>query len=172
MFWLKIGLGMANILNNSDQTNLSAEELLELSKISSSKNLFITRFTEQNFIFRCSWVFLYLYAVVTFITSSMLFDVQIDPNDIVAQSYRDLFRVRLIIVLMFALGLIISFLDGRVFKGFLLSTLMVLINYSVDMRFFYREFLTGSSGVLPLLYYTRPILIISLVLMYRNYNKS
>ena len=172
MFWLKIGLGMANNIDNSDQTNLSDEELLELSKISSSKNLFIRRFTEQNFIFRFSWVFLYLYAAVTFITSATLFDAQIEPNDIVAQSYRDLFRVRLIIVVLFAFGIIISFLDGRVFKGFLLSAIMVLINYSVDMRFFYQEFLTGASGVLPLLYYTRPILLISLVLMHRNYNKS
>lgn len=163
---------MANNIDNSDQTNLSDEELLELNKISSSKNLFITRFTEQNLIFRFSWVFLYLYAAVTFITSATLFEVQIEPNDIVAQSYRDLFRVRLIIVVLFAFGLVISFLDSRVFKGFLMSAIMVLINYSVDMRFFYQEFLTGASGVLPLLYYTRPILLISLVLMYRNYNKS
>jgi hypothetical protein len=171
MFWSKIGLGMVNIINNSDQTNLSEEELLELSKISSGKNLFITRFTEQNFIFRCSWAFLYLYAVVTFITSATLFDVQIDLNDIVAQSYRELFRVRLIIVLLFAISLIISFLDGRVFKGFLLSAIMVLTNYSVDMFFFYQEHLTEATGALPILYYTRPLLIVALGLLYRNYNK-
>ena len=163
---------MVNNIDNSDQTNLSDEELLDLSKISSGRNLFITRFTEQNFIFRCSSVFLFLYAVVTFISTATLFDVQIDPNDFVAQSYRELFRVRLIIVLFLTFSLIISFLDGRVFKGFLLSALMVIINYSVDMQFFYQEHLREATGALPILYYTRPLLLISLVLMYRNYDKS
>lgn len=163
---------MVSTINNSDQTDLSEEELLELSKISSGTNLFITRFTEQNFIFRCSWVFLYLYAVIAFITSATsLFDVQIDLNNIVAQSYRELFRVRLIIVLLCAISLIISFLDGRVFKVFLLITIMVVINYSVDMFFFYQEYLTEATGALPIIFYTRPVVIIAYGLMYRNYNK-
>jgi hypothetical protein len=31
--------------------------------------------------------------------------------------------------------------------------------------------LTEATGALPILYYTRPLLIVALGLMYRNYNK-
>lgn len=167
----KIGFGMVSNMSDLDQTDLSEEELLELSKINSGSSLFIRKFNEQNAIFRFSWIFLYSYAALTFATSATLFDVQIDPTDFVAQSYRDLFRVRLVIVLLLAVGTVISFYDGRIFKGFLLSALMVLLNYSVDMFYFYQEHLTQTSGALPILFYTRPALLGALILMYKNYNK-
>lgn len=51
MFWSKIGLGMVNIINNSDQTNLSEEELLELSKISSGKKFIYYEIHRAEFYF-------------------------------------------------------------------------------------------------------------------------
>ena len=171
MLWSKTGLSMVIIMSDLDQTDLSEEELLELRKINSGGSLFLTKFNGQNFIFKCSWVFLFLYASLTFAASTTLFDGPINSTDFVAQSYRDLFRVRLIIVLLFATGIIITFYDGRIFKGFVLSALMVLVNYSVDMFYFYQEHLSQTTGALPVLYYSRPLLLVALVLMYRNYNR-
>lgn len=171
MLWPKIGLIMVNIMSDLDQTDLSEEELLELRKINSGGNLLLKKFNGQNVIFKCSWVFLFLYAALTFAASSRLFDGPIDPTDFLAQSYGDLFRVRLIIVLLFATGIVITFYDGRIFKGFVLSALMVLVNYSVDMFFYYQEHLSQATGALQVLYYSRPLLLVALVLIYRNYNR-
>ena len=159
-------------LSDSKQNHLSEEELLELSKISSGRNVFMSRFVEQNLVFRCASIFLALTAVLVFVFFPFLYVSEIDPTDIVAQSYRGLLRVRLFIVIAFVVGLVVSFYDGRIFRGFLLCFLLVLSNYSIDMYYFYNEYLTQSDGVYQVLYYTRPILFVVLILMYINYNKS
>ena len=101
-----------------------------------------------------------------------MYTTEIDPTDIVAQSYRGLFRVRLLIVIALAVGLVVSFYDGRIFRGFLLSVVIVLSYYSVDAYYFYNEYLSRSDGVYMVLYYTRPTLMVALIIMYINYNKS
>ena len=159
-------------LSDSKQNHLSEEELLELSKISSGRNVFMSRFVEQNLVFRCASIFLALTAVLVFVFFPFLYVSEIDPTDIVAQSYRGLLRVRLFIVIAFVVGLVVSFYDGRIFRGVLLCFLLVLSNYSIDMYYFYNEYLTQSDGVYQVLYYTRPILFVVLILMYINYNKS
>lgn len=159
-------------MSDSKQNHLSEEELLELSKISSERNVFMSRFVEQNLVFRCASIFLALTAVLVFVFFPFLYVSEIDPTDIVAQSYRGLLRVRLFIVIAFVVGLVVSFYDGRIFRGFLLCLLLVLSNYSIDMYYFYNEYLTQSDGVYQALYYTRPILFVVLILMYINYNKS
>ena len=159
-------------LSDSKQNHLSEEELLELSKISSGRSVFMSRFVEQNLVFRCASIFLALTAVLVFVFFPFLYVSEIDPTDIVAQSYRGLLRVRLFIVIAFVVGLVVSFYDGRIFRGFLLCLLLVLSNYSIDMYYFYNEYLTQSDGVYRVLYYTRPILFVVLILMYINYNKS
>ena len=159
-------------LSDSKQNHLSEEELLELSKISSERNVFMSRFVEQSLVFRCASIFLALTAVLVFVFFPFLYVSEIDPTDIVAQSYRGLLRVRLFIVIAFVVGLVVSFYDGRIFRGFLLCLLLVLSNYSIDMYYFYNEYLTQSDGVYQVLYYTRPILFVVLILMYINYNKS
>lgn len=159
-------------LSDSKQNHLSEEELLELSKISSDRNVIMTRFFEQNLVFRCATIFLVLSKVLIFTVLPFFFTSTLDPTEIVAQSYRRLLRVRLFIVIGLAVGLVISFYDGRIFKGFLLSAIIVISNYSIDMYYFYNEYLTQSDGVYQVLYYTRPALLFALILMYVNYNKS
>ena len=159
-------------LSDSKQNHLSEEELLELSKISSGRSVFMSRFVEQNLVFRCASIFLALTAVLVFVFLPLLYVSVIDPTDMVAQSYRGLLRVRLFIVIAFVVGLVVSFYDGRIFRGFLLCLLLVLSNYSIDMYYFYNEYLTQSDGVYQVLYYTRPALFVVLILMYINYNKS
>ena len=159
-------------LSDSTQNHLSEEELLELSKISSDRSGIMARFFDQNLVFRCASIFLALSGVLVFIFLPFLFASEASPTDIVAQSYRGLLRVRLFIVIALAVGLIVSFYDRRIFKGFLLSLIIVISNYSIDMYYFYNEFLTQSDGVYQVLYYTRPALLFSLILMYINYNKS
>ena len=159
-------------LSDSKQNHLSEEELLELSKISSGRNVFMSRFVEQNLVFRSASIFLALTAVLVFVFSPFVYVTEIDPTDIVAQSYRGLFRVRLLIVIALAVGLVVSFYDGRIFRGFLLSVIIVLSYYSVDAYYFYNEYLSRSDGVYLVLYYTRPTLMVVLIIMYINYNKS
>ena len=159
-------------LSDSKRPHLSKEELLELSKISSGRNVFMSRFVGQNLVFRCASVFLFLSAVLAFVFSQYAYTTEIDPTDVVAQSYRGLFRVRLLIVIALAVGLVVSFYDGRIFRGFLLSVIIVLSYYSVDAYYFYNEYLSRSDGVYMVLYYTRPTLMVALIIMYINYNKS
>ena len=159
-------------MSDSKQNHLSEEELLELSKIGSGRNVIVSRFVEQNLVFRCASIFLALTAVFVFVFLPLLYVSEIDPTDIVAQSYRGLLRVRLFILIPLVVGLIVSFYDGRIFKGFLLSFLIVLSHYSIDMYYFFNEYLTRSGGVYQVLYYTRPTLFVALILMYVNYNKS
>jgi len=159
-------------LSDSKRPRLSKEELLELSKISSGRNVFMSRFVGQNLVFRCASVFLFLSAVLAFVFSQYAYTTEIDPTDVVAQSYRGLFRVRLLIVIALAVGLVVSFYDGRIFRGFLLSVVIVLSYYSVDAYYFYNEYLSRSDGVYVVLYYTRPTLMVALIIMYINYNKS
>ena len=159
-------------LSDSKRPHLSKEELLELSKISSGRNVFMSRFVGQNLVFRCASVFLFLSAVLAFVFSQYAYTTEIDPTDVVAQSYRGLFRVRLLIVIALAVGLVVSFYDGRIFRGFLLSVVIVLSYYSVDAYYFYNEYLSRSNGVYMVLYYTRPTLMVALIIMYINYNKS
>jgi hypothetical protein len=159
-------------LSDSKRPHLSKEELLELSKISSGRNVFMSRFVEQNLVFRSASIFLALTAVLVFVFSPFVYVSEIDPTDIVAQSYRGLFRVRLLIVIALAVGLVVSFYDGRIFRGFLLSVIIVLSYYSVDAYYFYNEYLSRSDGVYMVLYYTRPTLMVALIIMYINYNKS
>ena len=159
-------------LSDSTQNHLSEEELLELSKISSGRNGIMTRLSEQNLVFRCAIIFLAFYAVLVFVFSPFLFVSELDSTDIVAQSYRGLLRVRLFIVIGLAVGCAISFSDGRLFRGFLISLIIVISLYSIDMYYFYNEYLTQSEGVYQLLYYTRPALFLALIIMYLNYNKS
>jgi len=159
-------------LSDSKQNHLSEEELLELSKISSGRNVFMSRFVEQNLVFRSASIFLALTAVLVFVFSPFVYVSEIDPNDIVAQSYRVLLRVRLFIIIAFAIGLVVSFYDGRIFRGFLLTLIIVVSYYSIDMYYFYNEYLSQSDGVFQVLYYTRPVLFVALILMYINYNKS
>ena len=159
-------------LSDSKQNHLSEEELLELSKIGSGRNVIVSRFVEQNLVFRCASIFLALTAVLVFVFLPLLYVSEIDPTDIVAQSYRGLLRVRLFILIPLVVGLIVSFYDGRIFKGFLLSFLIVISHYSIDMYYFFNEYLTRSVGVYQVLYYTRPTLFVALILMYVNYNKS
>ena len=163
---------MVKNLSDSKKSYLSEEELYELGKISSTRNIAITRFLEQNHIFRCALLFLGAYAVLFFVVSPFMYVSSIDQADIVALSYRNLLRVRLLIVLMLSIGLVISFIDGRVFKGFLLCVLIVLSNYSIDMYYFYHEHLSQSANILKALYYTRPLLFLAVITMYLNYNKS
>lgn len=163
---------MVKNLSDSKKNYLSEEELYELGRISSGRNIAITRFLEQNLIFRCALVSLGLYAALFFFVSPFMYVSSIDQADIVAQSYRNLFRVRLLIVVMLGIGLVVSFIDGRVFKGFLLCVLIVLSNYSIDMYYFYHEHLAQSAHILKALYYTRPLLFLALITMYFNYNKS
>ena len=159
-------------LSDSKQNHLSEEELLELSKISSGRNVFMSRFVEQNLVFRSASIFLALTAVLVFVFSLFVYVSEIDPTDIVAQSYRVLLRIRLFIIIAFAIGLVVSFYDGRVFRGFLLTLIIVVSYYSIDMYFFYNEYLSQSDVVFQVLYYTRPVLFVALILMYINYNKS
>ena len=159
-------------LSDSKQNHLSEEELLELSKIGSGRNVIVSRLVEQNLVFRCASIFLALTAVLVFVFFPFMYVSEIDPTDIVAQSYRGLLRVRLFILIPLVVGLIVSFYDGRIFKGFLLSFLIVSGNYSIDMYYFFNEYLTQSDGVYLVLYYTRPAVFFALILMYINYNKS
>ena len=159
-------------LSDSKQNHLSEEELLELSKISSDRNVIMTRFFEQNLVFRSASIFLALTAVLVFVFTPFVYVSEIDPTDIVAQSYRSLFRVRLFIIIALAIGIVVSFYDGRIFRGFLLTLIIVLSYYSVDAYYFYNEYLSQSDGVYLVLYYTRPTLFVALILMYINYNKS
>ena len=159
-------------LSDSKQNHLSEEELLELSKISSGRNVFMSRFVEQNLVFRSASIFLALTAVLVFVFFPFMYVSEIDPTDIVAQSYRGLLRVRLFIVIALCVGLVVSFYYGRLFRGFLLSVIIVLSNYSIDMYYFYNEYLSRSDGVYMALYYTRPTLMVALTIMYINYNKS
>ncbi len=140
--------------------------------ISAGRNVFVSRFVGQNLVFRCASIFLVLSAVVYFVFFQFLYETEIDPADIVAQSYRGLLRVRLFIVIGLGFGLIVSFYDGRIFKGFLLCIFIILGNYSVDMYYFYNEYLSQSDSGYQLFYYTRPTLFGALILMYINYNKS
>ena len=158
-------------LSDSKQNHLSEEELLELSKISSGRNVFMSRFVEQNLVFRSASIFLALTAVLAFVFSPFVYVSEIDPTDIVAQSYRNLFRVRLFIIITFAIGTVVSFSDGIIFRGFLLTLIIVLSYYSVDMYYFYNEYLSQSDGVYQILYYTWPAVFFALILMYINYNK-
>ena len=167
-----IGFGTVKNLSDSKQNHLSEEELLELSKISSVRNGIMTRFFEQNLVFRCASIFLALYAVLVFLSYPFLFASGIVPTDIVAQSYRGLLRIRLFIMIALAFGLVISFYDGRIFRGFLISLIIVISLYSIDMYYFYNEYLMQSEGVYQLIYYTRPALLLALIIMYLNYNKS
>ena len=159
-------------LSDSKQNHLSEEELLELSKISSGRNVFMSRFVEQNLVFRSASIFLALTAVLVFVFSPFVYVSEIDPTDIVAQSYRVLLRVRLFIIIAFAIGLVVSFYEGRIFRGFLLTLIIVVSYYSIDMYYFYNEYLSQSDVVFQVLYYTRPVLFVALILMYINYNKS
>ena len=165
-------------LNDSKQNNLSKEELLELSKISEEilelntiKSVLMRRFVEQNLAFRCAGIFVGLLAVVYFVFFPFLYETEIDPADIVAQSYRGLLKVRLFIAILLGAGLVISFYDGRIFRGFLFGVLIVSVNYSIDMFYFYKEYLTQSDAVYQVLYYTRPALFIALIVLYINYKK-
>ena len=162
---------MKNI-SDSKRPHLSKEELLELRMISLSGNVFVSRFVGQNLVFRCASIFLALYAVLVFLSYPFLFASEIDPTDIAAQSYRGLFRVRLFITIALAVGLVFSFYYGRIFRGFLISLIIVISLYSIDMYYFYNEYLTQSEGVYQLLYYTRPAVFLALIIMYLNYNKS
>ena len=159
-------------MSDSKRPLLSKEERLELRKISLSGNVFVSRFVGQNLVFRCASIFLVLSAVLIFVVSPFVYVSEIDPTDIVAQSYRNLFRVRLFIIIAFAIGIVVSFYDGRIFRGFILTLIIVLSYYSVDMYYFYNEYLTQSGGVYLVLYYTRPAVFFALILMYINYNKS
>lgn len=159
-------------LSDSKQNHLSEEELLELSKIGSGRNVIVSRFVEQNLVFRCASIFFVLSAVLIFVFSSSVYTSEIDPTDIIAQSYRDLLRIRLLILIALCVGLVVSFYDGRIFRGFLLSVIIVLSYYSVDAYYFYNEYLSRSDGVYMVLYYTRPTLMVALIIMYINYNKS
>ena len=159
-------------LSDLKQNHLSDEELLELSKINSGRNVFMSRFGEQNLVFRCASIFLALTGVLVFAVSPFVYVSGIDPTDIVAQSYRVLLRVRLFIIIAFAVGLIVSFCDGRMFRGFLLTFIIVLSYYSIDMYYFYNEYLSQLDVVFQVLYYTRPVLFVALILMCNNYNKS
>ena len=165
-------------LSDSKQNNLSEEELLELSKISEEilelntiKSVLMRRFVEQNLAFRCAGIFVGLLAVVYFVFFPFLYETEIDPADIVAQSYRGLLKVRLFIAILLGAGLVISFYDGRIFRGFLFGVLIVSVNYSIDMFYFYKEYLTQSDAVYQVLYYTRPALFIALIVLYINYKK-
>ena len=166
-------------LSDSKQNNLSEEELLELSKISEEifefntiKSVLMRRFVEQNLAFRCAGIFVGLLAVGYFVFFPFLYDTEIDPADIIAQSYRGILRIRLFIAILLGAGLVISFYDGRIFRGVLLAILIVSVNYSIDMYYFYNEYLTESDGAYQVFYYTRPALFVGLILMYINYNKS
>ncbi|MDA8927900.1 hypothetical protein N9I87_01565 [Gammaproteobacteria bacterium] len=132
----------------------------------------MSRLVEQNLVFRSASIFLALTAVLVFVFFPFVYVSEIDPTDIVAQSYRVLLRVRLFIIIAFAIGLVVSFYDGRIFRGFLLTLIIVVGYYSIDMYYFYNEYLSQSDAVFQVLYYTRPVLFVALILMYINYNKS
>lgn len=151
---------------------LSDEELLELGKISSGRNAIVVRFLEQNLKFRYAGLFVACYASILFIASPFLFDSEISSTDIIANSYHELFIARLLIVFMLGAGTLISFIDGRFFKGFLLSLIIVLGNYSIDMFYFYHEYLTQSAVAFELFYFIRPLVFVALLALYFNHNKS
>ena len=151
---------------------LSDEELLELGKISSVRSTIVVRFLEQNLKFRYASLFVACYASILFIVSPFLFVSETSSIDIIADSYHELFIARLLIVFMLGAGALISFIDGRVFKGFLLSLIIAVGNYSIDMFYFYNEYLSQSAVSLKVLYYTRPLVFVALLVQYFNYNKS
>ena len=159
-------------LSDSKRPLLSKEERLELRMISAGSNVFVSRFVGQNLVFRCASIFLLLWAVLIFVFSPSVYTSEIDPTDIIAQSYRDLLRIRLLILIALCVGSVVSFYDGRIFRGFLLTLIIVLSYYSVDMYYFYNEYLSQSDGVYQMLYYTWPAVFFALILMYINYNKS
>ena len=159
-------------LSDSKRPLLSKEERLELRMISAGRNVFVSRFVGQNLVFRCASIFLLLWAVLIFVFSPSVYTSEIDPTDIIAQSYRDLLRIRLLILIALCVGSVVSFYDGRIFRGFLLTLIIVLSYYSVDMYYFYNEYLSQSDGVYQILYYTWPAVFFALILMYINYNKS
>jgi hypothetical protein len=130
------------------------------------------RFFEQNLAFRCVGIFAGLLAVSYFVFFSFLNETEIDPADIIAQSYRDILRIRLFISILLGAVLVISFYDGRIFRGVPQANLKVSVNYSIDMYYFYNEYLTQSGGAYQLHYYARPTFSVALILMYINYNKS
>ena len=159
-------------MSDSKRPHLSKEERLELRMISLSGNVFVSRFVGQNLVFRCASIFLLLWAVLIFVFSPSVYTSEVDPTDIIAQSYRDLLRIRLLILIALCVGSVVSFYDGRIFRGFLLTLIIVLGYYSVDMYYFYNEYLSQSDGVYQMLYYTWPAVFFALILMYINYNKS
>lgn len=159
-------------MSDSKRPHLSKEERLELRMISLSGNVFVSRFVGQNLVFRCASIFLLLWAVLIFVFSPSVYTSEIDPTDIIAQSYRDLLRIRLLILIALCVGSVVSFYDGRIFRGFLLTLIIVLSYFSVDMYYFYHEYLSQSDGVYQMLYYTWPAVFFALILMYINYNKS
>jgi hypothetical protein len=63
---------MVKNLSDSKKNYLSEEELYELGRISSGRNIAITRFLEQNLIFRCALVSLGLYAALFFFVSPFM----------------------------------------------------------------------------------------------------
>ena len=159
-------------MSDSKRPHLSKEERLELRMISLSGNVFVSRFVGQNLVFRCASIFLVLSAVLIFVFSPSVYTSEIDPTDIIARSYRDLLRIRLLILIALCVGSVVSFYDGRIFRGFLLTLIIVLSYFSVDMYYFYHEYLSQSDGVYQMLYYTWPAVFFALILMYINYNKS
>ena len=159
-------------MSDSKRPHLSKEERLELRMISLSGNVFVSRFVGQNLVFRCASIFLLLWAVLIFVFSPSVYTSEVDPTDIIAQSYRDLLRIRLLILIALCVGSVVSFYDGRIFRGFLLTLIIVLSYFSVDMYYFYHEYLSQSDGVYQMLYYTWPAVFFALILMYINYNKS
>ena len=139
-------------LSDSKRPHLSKEELLELRMISLGRNVFMSRFVGQNLAFRCASIFLGLFSVLAFVFSPFVYTSEINPTDIVAQSYQGLFRVRLLIVIALCVGLVVSFYEGRTFRGFLLTLIIVVSYYSIDMYYFYNEYLSRSDGVYPVSY--------------------
>lgn len=172
---------MVEILTDSKRdrpSELSKEELLELRlasarlRLSSYKDVITLRFYEQGLVFRFSSIFVLLYTAAAFVSLPFLYSNVLDPADIIAQSFRGLFRTRLYIVIAFVMASTISFFDRRAFKFFILSFSIVLSNYTVDMYYFYNAYLTQSGPAYQMIFYTRPLLFIALFLLYFNYKKS
>lgn len=172
---------MVEILTDSKRdrpSKLSNEELFELRlasvrlRLTSYKDVITLRFYEQGLVFRFSSIFVLLYTAAAFVSLPFLYSNEIDPADIIAQSFRGLFRTRLFIVIAFVIASVISFFERRAFKLFILSFCIVLSNYSFDMYYFYTAYLTQSGLAYQIIFYTRPALFIALFLLYFNYKKS
>ena len=153
--------------------NLSEEELLELGKINASPDQAYRRFLSEHFIFRISYVFLSLYAFSFFVYANFATQNNVFPVglEIINTTYVEVLQARLFVMIIIFVLIHFTYVYDKFFKIVIVSVLLLLSNYSIDMYLIFGEYLSEVTIYGRFFWLTRPLFFLAIFGLLFFYDK-